>query len=393
MTVTCPKCFAPAKVPAAAAGKRVRCKTCGGAFRATAEPAAPAAPPAPAAARKTGAKSAAPRRSPRRARRSAGRSPGAARAVRKWAAAGVAVAAVSLAAAWLVPRVPQLRDAAEAVGLPGGRVPGVGGPAFGADPPSRERLAASERWEAGVGTTLTGANAELRKRGGPDFDIGPNAPPPKDPAKEREAGERSVSRYDATVRGEMRHSASTTFTQDGVTRTFAVGPSVGGGGGGGFGGGPGAFQAPDGPAVAVRVRRRRWEGYTALGGLELLTDRRAADDVLPGESADAAPPGHVFAGLDAAVGHYVYAVRPLWAPAGGRLDGSAQVVEGEWLGEKGNWPVARLRPDGRRLAGVTARRGGLLDSVALLMTGEVPAKPAGERAPGEAASVFRSDGS
>ena len=42
MTVTCPECFAAVKLPAAAAGKKVRCKTCGGVFRAAAEPSAAA---------------------------------------------------------------------------------------------------------------------------------------------------------------------------------------------------------------------------------------------------------------------------------------------------------------------------------------------------------------
>ena len=375
MTVTCPECFTPARVPGAAAGKRVRCKRCGEAFRAAAEPAAPPPKtrrPSPRAGRPS---------APRRTRRAAGPSPA---TVGKWAGAAVAAVAALAAAAWLIPKAPDVAAAVRGLDLPDVTPPGV--PA-GPPEPGRERRATSERWVAGEGGTPSGANAELRDRGGPDFDIGPNAPPPKDAKKEREAAERSVARLEAVARGERLSTGTMTVTRDGVARTFAVGPSAGGAGG--FGG-PGVTQVPAQPAVGVRVRRRRWEGYAALGGIELLTDRRAADDVLPGESAEAAPDGYVFGGLDAAVGYYVYAVRPLWVPAGGPPDGSGEVREGTWLGEKGAWPVGRLRPDGRRLAGLTARRGGLLDSVALLLTGgsSAPEDPA----PGEAASVYRSGG-
>ena len=361
MTVTCPDCFTPFAIPDGAAGRRLRCKRCGEVFRADPESAAP--PPV-----------AAPRRSRRRARPAG---PPVSGAAVKAAAAAVVVAAILGGGLWLYLNADAVKAKATALAEASGAVESE------ADRLDREdRRRASERWEAGTGAERSPRFANDSPSYNPRFS-GPNEPPPKNARREREAGERSVSRIEAIARGEMRHSGTATFTVDGVRRTFATGPSVGGNG---FGGPP-LSEVPAEPAVGVRVRRARWEGFAALGGLELLADRADADDVLPGESAAAAPAGYVFGGLDAAVGYYVYAVRPLWVPAGGPLDGSAEVREGPWLGEPGNWPVARLRPDGRRLAGVTGRQGVLLDGVNLLFAGGSAAP--GDPGPGEAASADR----
>ena len=401
MTVTCPECFTPARVPGAAAGRRVRCKQCGEAFRA--EP-GPAAAPAPPPARRGRAV---------KTRRKPTTSP-VSPAFLKAAAAAAAVAAVAGGGLWLYLNADAVADRAaglaEASGLkesPDDRSARL----------MRER--AAENWTSGFdprwGSAGKPADADaLRERmGGYD----PSRSPKKDPAAERKHAERIVARLkDRQARGATSSVGRVTSGD----RVFASGPSTYP-----FGGPPVAVA--DGPVRAVRVRRARYDGYAAVREITFLDDPGDAGDVLPGEAADAAPDGHELAGVDVAFGYFVYAVRPLWVPEGGPLDGTGAVTEGAWLGERGGWPTARLRPTGgRRFAGLYGPAGRLLDGLGVLtdpadadrtafarraaeraaeaaadaardagVSGPPPGRsvaPDRPRKPGDAASVYRSGG-
>ena len=330
MTAACPECSAAVKLPAAAAGKKVRCKACGGVFRAAAETAA-------APARRTRAARPAAKR--RRTRPAVG-----------WKRPAIAAAAVVglIVAVWAVGRFggagavgDAIRNAGAAAGVadPAGDRDAAGG----SDRELREMHA--DRWTSGKPRSLNWIGSDMS-----------GDPPASDPAAERAAARDRAARLDGA--GSSRQTLS--VGKPGEGHRMSLAPSTGER--------DNSFMALPAvrdlraPVLAVRVRRAKWGPYSGLGDIEALPDRAAANDTLPGELAAAAPPGLALGGFDAAFGRFVYAVRPLWVRPG---ETNGAFVEGDWLGEPGSWPTARLvPPDGSPAVGYVLLRDRLVDGLA-----------------------------
>ena len=318
------------KLPAAAAGKKVRCKACGGVFRA-------GAGSATAPARRTRAARPAAKR--RRTRPAVG-----------WKLPAIAAAALAglAVAVWAVGRIGGAGAVGEALQTAGAAA-GVAGPSGdrdAADDSDRElREMHAERWTSGEPRSLNWIGSDLS-----------GDPPASDPAAERAAARDRAARFDGP--GSSRRTLSVGNPGEGHRMSLAPSTAERDGG---LAAWP-VVRDLRAPVLAVRVRRAKWGPYAALGDIQVLPDRTAADDTLPGELAAAAPPGLALGGFDAAFGRFVYAVRPLWVRPG---ETGGAFVEGDWLGEPGSWPTARLvPPDGSPAVGYVLFRDRLVDGLA-----------------------------
>ena len=425
MRVTCPDCFASAKVPAAAEGKKVRCKACGGVFRAEAD----AEPPPPPPSRRRGA-------GPREAkakRGSRGRSAPPAQVAVIARRAGIVAAATcgGLALlAWAFYGLSRMGGGAAgfvegagpvftglfflalfgtvaaavvvvagAAGTKGGRgaAAGLGGAllavvvvAFLLHPahwtPVIEAAATAGK-QASRGRTDASYNTRIGrqnlsdlwtgKRSEPDFTRTPGAlRPPPDGEEERRGAQATLDRV-AAWDGSPVAGYTVTRTVGGQTETFEpnVGPQVGGRWGVMMMGSDLALPLAY-PVRGLRVRRARRDGRVAVAEVVPLRGSDEIGDELPGEEAAKAPAGYKLGGADVAFGSYVYALRPLWAPDGapaGDAAAAGSIREGAWLGEPGSHAVARLLPPpGAYFYGFSGSGRGLVDGSAVAYVPEPP---------------------
>ena len=331
MTAACPECLAAVKLPAAAAGKKVRCKACGGVFRAGAGAAT------------------APARRPRAARPAAKRRR--TRPAVNWKPPAIAAAAAVvglIVTVWAVGRfggAGAVGEALQTVGAAAGVAAPSGERDAKGDADRQLREMHAERWTSGEPRPLTWTGSDLS-----------GDPPPADPAAERAAARDRAAAFDGP--GSSRQTLSVGNPGEGHRMSLAPSTAERGGS---FAAWP-TVRDLRAPVLAVRVRRAKWGPYAALGDIEVLPNRAAADDALPGELAAAAPPGLALGGFDAAFGRFVYAVRPLWVRPG---ETNGTFVEGDWLGEPGSWPTARLvPPDGSPAVGYVLSRDRLVDGLA-----------------------------
>ena len=379
MTVTCPECFAAVKVPAAAAGKKVRFKGCGGVFRAAAEPSAAA--PTRRSKTRTG-----------RAKKAG--DPAVAALARRWATIAAAVCGGTALLGWVAFLVSRGEGGPAAfagaagtaltalffLGLAGSLVGAVA--VVAAAPGGRDgrgealrfggALAAAAaaaflvhpaHWEPVVEAVAvafeddpfdmddpsmsSSVNREDYGRrwtddtlspdgiDGPEDLMGGMGRPAPTGAEERRAAERSLARFhnwDGSSRGQLtvRRSADSVDVRSGNSQVSMGRRGAGGGGetvtlvwevgptAGGFGGagGVGAPTPKTYPVRGLRVRRARWGGRVCLAEVVPLRGSQDIGGEYPGEEAVAAPSGHKLGGADVAFGAYVYAVRPLWVPEG-----------------------------------------------------------------------------